>query len=51
MPPTIPNFLKPIKVAELMAIGPGVICEIANISKNSLLLRYFRFSITSFYKW
>ena len=36
--PITPLILYPTKVAELIATGPGVICEIPIISVNSVLL-------------
>ena len=34
--PPVPAICRPTKVAELMAIGPGVICEIVIRSVNSV---------------
>ena len=36
--PPIPAIFMPEKVAAFIPIGPGVICEIVNMSMNSLKL-------------
>ena len=47
--PQNPATRKPIYVAALTAIGPGVDSDIASMSRISLLLTHFLFSTTSFW--